>query len=111
METFACADGPGGPAAPWPGGPAPHRVNFRFSARGDRAAFLRDAGNPGLGVETWTWRGGAPRRRTLSTRGETLYSQPVPLDDGRVLVLRSGAGVHDVVLLTPGRAETAVGRI
>jgi dienelactone hydrolase len=111
MMTFAPADRPIGPAAPRPGGPAPHRVSFRFSARGDRAAFLRDAGGPGLGVETWTWRDGAPRRRTLSTRGETLYSQPVPLDDGRVLVLRSGAGVHDVVLLTPGRAEAAVGRI
>jgi predicted esterase len=111
MKTFASAGEPGGAAAPRPGGPAPHRVSFRFSARGNRAAFLRDTGGPGLGVETWTWQDGAPQRRTLSTRGETLYSQPMPLDDGRALVLRSGVGVHDVVLLTPGRAEMAVGRI
>lgn len=97
--------------------PAPHRVSFRFSARGDHAAFLRDTeflhgtGESGLGVETWAWRGGAPRRQILSTRGENLYSQPLPLDDGRVIVLRSGAGVHDLALLTPGRPEVSIGRV
>jgi pimeloyl-ACP methyl ester carboxylesterase len=90
---------------------APLRMSFFFSAGGDRAAFLRDAGGPGLGVETWAWRGGAPRRRIISTGGESLYSQPLPLDDDRVLVLRSGAGVHHLVLLTPGQDETTIGRI
>ena len=90
---------------------APLRMSFFFSAGGDRAAFLRDAGGPGLGVETWAWRGGTPRRRIVTSGGESLYSQPLPLDDDLVLVLRSGAGVHDLVLLAPGQEEVTIGRI
>ncbi len=94
-----------------PAARAPLRMSFFFSAEGDHAAFLRDAGGPGLGVETWAWRGGAPRRRIVSSGGESLYSQPLPLDDGRVLVLRSGAEGHDLVLLTAGQEEMNIGRI
>lgn len=90
---------------------APLRVSFFFSARGDRAACLSGSGGSGLGIETWAWRDGAPRRQTLSTSGETLYSQPLPLDDGRVLVLRAGPGVHDLVLLAPGQEEVLLGRV
>jgi pimeloyl-ACP methyl ester carboxylesterase len=35
----------------------------------------------------------------------------LPLGDGRVLVLRSGAGIHRLVLLAPGCPERNVGRI
>lgn len=90
---------------------APLRVSFFFSARGDRAAFLRGSAGSGLGVETWAWQDGAPRRRVLSIRGETLYSQPLALDDGRVLVLRAGPGIHGLVLLTPGQEEAQLGRV
>jgi pimeloyl-ACP methyl ester carboxylesterase len=90
---------------------APHRTSFFFSALGDHAAFLCGAEGGGLGVGTWAWRAGAPRRRLLSTAGETPFSQPLPLDDGRVLVLRSGPGIHRLVLLAPGREERTVGHI
>lgn len=90
---------------------AAFRISFFFSAHGDHAAFLCGAEGYGLGVGTWEWRAGAPRQRLLSTGGESLYSQPLPLDDGRVLVLRSGAGVHQLVLLARGREERTIGRI
>ncbi len=89
----------------------PCRMSFFFSAHGDHAAFLHGAAGRRLGVGTWSWRGGAARRRILSTDGESPYTQPLPLDDGRVLVLRSGAGVHQLVLLAPGREEKTIGRI
>ena len=90
---------------------APRRISFFFSSQGDRAAFLYGAGDHGLGVGTWAWRAGAPRCRILSTGGESTYSQPLPLDDGRVLVLRSGAGVHQLVLLAPEQEERNLGQI
>lgn len=89
---------------------APSRISFFFSVRGDNAAFLRET-DDGLGVETWSWRDGEPRRRIVSTSGESLYSVPLPLDDGRVLVLRAGAGVHRLVLLSPGQPARNVGSI
>jgi pimeloyl-ACP methyl ester carboxylesterase len=89
----------------------PGRMSFFFSARGDDAAFLRIVEGDGLGVETWAWRDGSPRRRIVSTSGESLYSQPLPLGDGRVLVLRAGPGVHRLVLLSPGQAERNIGSI
>lgn len=89
----------------------PYRVSFFFSAQGDHAAFLRDTGGSGLGVETWAWRNDAPWRRILSAGGESVRSQPLPLGDGRVLVLRAGDGVHDLVLLSPRQRETSIGRV
>jgi pimeloyl-ACP methyl ester carboxylesterase len=94
-----------------PAARAPRRISFFFSAQGDRAAYLCGAGGGGLSVGTWAWRAGAPRHRILSTGGESPHSQPLPLDDGRVLVLRSGAGVHQLVLLAPRCPERTVGRI
>jgi pimeloyl-ACP methyl ester carboxylesterase len=90
---------------------APRKISFFFSSRGDRAAFLRGGEGQGLGVGTWAWRAGAPRYQLLSTSGESLNSRPLPLEDGRVLVLRSGAGVHQLVLLAPEREERNLGRI
>jgi dipeptidyl aminopeptidase/acylaminoacyl peptidase len=87
------------------------RVSFFFSARGDNAAFLHGGEGHGLGVGTWAWQAGAPRSGILSTGGESTYSQPLPLDDGRVLVLRSGAGVHRLVLLAPEREARSLGQI
>jgi pimeloyl-ACP methyl ester carboxylesterase len=90
---------------------APRRISFFFSAQGDHAAFLCEAEGQGLGVGTWAWRAGAPRHRILSTSGESLSSQPLPLGDGRVLVLRSGVGDHQLVLLAPEREERNLGQI
>src|ERR1700722_8373404 len=89
---------------------APHRMSFFFSAAGSQAAFLCGT-EAGLGVGTWAWRDGGPRRQTLSTHGESLYTQPLPAGDGRVLVPRHGAGVHDLVLLGPDRSARNIGRI
>jgi pimeloyl-ACP methyl ester carboxylesterase len=90
---------------------AAHRISFFFSSRGTHAAFLCGSEGHGLGVGTWAWRAGGPRGDILSTGGETAYSQPLALDDGRVLVLRSGAGVHQLVLLAPERGERNLGQI
>jgi pimeloyl-ACP methyl ester carboxylesterase len=90
---------------------APRRISFFFSAQGDNAAFLYGGEGHGLGVGTWAWQAGAPWSEILSTGGESTYSQPLPLDDGRVLMLRSGAGVHRLVLLAPEREERNLGQI
>jgi pimeloyl-ACP methyl ester carboxylesterase len=90
---------------------APCRISFFFSSQGNHAAFLHRADGHGLGVGTWAWRAGAPRCEILSTGGESTYSQPLALNDGRVLVLRSGAGVHQLVLLAPELQERNLGQI
>lgn len=78
---------------------APTRLNPRFSPSGDRAACLVNDDSGVLRVEAWPLAGGSPPR-TLSTAGaETIHSQPVPAEDGRVVVVRTGAGAHDVAVL------------
>lgn len=105
-----------------PGPAAEHRVltrvSFRFSSRGSHAACLaRLADGPTL-VESWLLaEPGPPHRpfrrtshRPLRTATSDLpATQPLPLEDGRVLLLRAGAGVHRLSLLGAGTDERTLG--
>src|SRR5206468_3637586 len=97
--------GRGGPMS----GPT-SRISFRFSADGAEAACLAGDGTAGLRVESWSLAGGMPYARVRGrARTETVRSQPVPTGDGRVLVARTGAGSHDVVLVEED--ETLIARL
>lgn len=95
------------------------RENFRFSPGGTAAVCIAGDGQGGLHLEMWSFAGPSPRWWPLRMTGAvTRRMQPVPLDDGRVLLCRKrvrstgsdgdGAGVHEIVLLEQiaGWAET-----
>jgi len=85
------------------------RFSFRFSAGGSRAACLAGA-DGGLHLETWAFAGPGARRRGLGLeRPVTLAVQPVPLDDGRVLLCRNGAGSHQISLVEPRQGPAPAG--
>ena len=86
------------------------RENFRFSPGGTAAACVAGDGQGGLHLEAWSFAGPSPRWWPLpSTGAMTRRLQPIPLDDGGVLLCRNGvrgaapdgegAGVHEIVLL------------
>ncbi len=97
------------------GAPVLTRVSFRFSPAGTRAVCLAAADGPAGGdasaaalyLEGWSFEGesAAPRWEALPVPGGRpvgLEVQPLPLDDGRVLLCRNGAGAHEVTLLSGG---------
>ena len=99
--------------------PALTRENFRFSPGGTAGACIAGDGQGGLHLEVWSFAGPSPRWWPLPLTGAvTRRLQPVPLDDGRVLLCRKGVrgcapdgdgtGVHEIVLLEQiaGCAET-----
>lgn len=95
------------------------RENFRFSPGGTAGACIAGDGQGGLHVEGWSFAGPSPRWWPLPLTGAvTRRMQPIPLDDGRVLLCRKGvrggapegdgSGVHEIVRLEQiaGCAET-----
>ena len=95
------------------------RENFRFSPGGTAGACIAGDGQGGRHLEMWSFAGPSPRWWPLRMTGAvTRRMQPVPLDDGRVLLCRKrvrstaadgeGADVHEIVLLEQiaGCAET-----
>ncbi|WP_158076952.1 alpha/beta hydrolase family protein [Streptomyces sp. CB02009] len=82
----------------------PHRKSFAFSDHARHIACLRLT-RSGWGVESWF--GGAADRtpRMLTTGGQSLATQLVPLDDGRVVLTRPSGGRHEIVLLGPGEGD------
>lgn len=113
--------------------PVLRRVGFTFSTDGGYAACLATSGDSGWYPESW-WLGGSggPEPMPLLSGGvaggvagsatgpESLRSQLVSLQDGRVLICRQqdeppnaqGAGRQDLLLRTPGRpGEQLVGSL
>lgn len=82
------------------------RLNPRFSASGDRAACLVNDDSGVLRVESWSLDGGPPPRTLATAVGETIGSQPVPAEDGRVVVVRTRTGAHDVAVLAADGERT-----
>ncbi|MFJ4596980.1 MULTISPECIES: alpha/beta hydrolase family protein [unclassified Kitasatospora] len=81
------------------------RTSFAFSATAEHAACLTTGSRGGLVPEHRSFDGPSSRRRTLALE-ESLRTQPLPTEDGRLLLLRGAAGRHELVLADPetGRA-------
>ena len=99
------------------------RLSFRFSAAGTAACCLAGAEVGGdLHLEGWSFKGtdrstgAAPRgsRDPSGTRWRPLRlrvpvalpCQPIPLDDGRILLCRNGNGSHQLSLVEPATDGT-----
>ncbi len=78
--------------------PARDRGNFWFSPSGRRVACLAGRGDDRLWAETRDLDGSPTWRPIAGDTGETGYTQPLQLDDGRVLLARPVNGQHHVVL-------------
>ncbi len=99
------------------------RLSFRFSAAGTAACCLAGAEVGGdLHLEGWSFKGtdrstgappggspdpSGPRWRPLRLRRPVaLPCQPIPLDDGRILLCRNGNGSHQLSLVEPATDGT-----
>ena len=88
----------------------PVRVSFRFSAHGAHVVWLARTGNGPIRIESWsTVRTRAHRQVLPTVTSGPAPTQPLPLDDGRALLLRCQAGVHRLSMLRPGTAEQVLG--
>ncbi|WP_329569282.1 alpha/beta hydrolase family protein [Kitasatospora sp. NBC_01266] len=76
------------------------RTSFAFAANAEYAACLTTDRRGGLVPEHWSFDGPSARRRALPL-DETVRTQPLPTEDGRLLLLRGGAGRHELVLADP----------
>lgn len=81
------------------------RVNVAFSAHGRWGACLR-ADDEDLALEQWTLAAEEAVCQTIPDIAVTRRTHPLPLDDGRILLLRSKgtstSGRHALMLLQPG---------
>ncbi|MGH8907358.1 MAG: alpha/beta hydrolase family protein [Egibacteraceae bacterium] len=92
---------------------------FRFSPGGWMAACVASDGQGDLHLEAWSFAGPSPRWWPLPlTTAVTAHLQPIPLDDGRVLLWREGSrdapdAAYEIVLLDAGgdRPERLLGAI
>lgn len=78
--------------------PALDRCNFWFSPSGRRLACLAGDGEGRFWAEAWDLDGPPTWRPIAGDTGESGYTQPVALEDGRVLLARPVNGRHCVVL-------------
>lgn len=95
-----------------------HRYDFAFSANGRHGVCLLRRGDDDLTLESWTLAAQQPSGRPIPTVEVTAATNALPLDDGRVLLLRSDpadpTAPHDLALLQPtgdGFAEQRIGEI
>ncbi|MFJ1709640.1 alpha/beta hydrolase family protein [Kitasatospora sp. NPDC088346] len=79
---------------------APARVSFRFSLDARSAVCLASGRKGGLVPEYWSFDGPDPARRTLPLT-ESVGTQPLPTEDGRLLLLRGGSGRQQILLADP----------
>lgn len=83
------------------------RISFRFSPRGATAVCLAGRGEDCLHLETWSLGGPSPRWWPLPlARPVTVNDQPLPLDDGRILLCRNEVAGHELTLLEPSGGAT-----
>jgi dienelactone hydrolase len=94
-------------SSPAPAPRPPDRLGFRFSPSGRHGACL--VGNGGrYRVEAWSF--DPPRPRPVPVeRPETRWTQPVPLDDGSLLVTRPIDARHHLTLVTPDGTSRLLG--
>ncbi|MGH3688293.1 MAG: alpha/beta hydrolase family protein [Pseudonocardiaceae bacterium] len=78
--------------------PVLDRGNFWFSPSGRRLACLVGLGESRFWAEAWNLDSPPTWRPIAGDTGETGYTQPLALDDGRVLLARPVNGQHRVVL-------------
>jgi dipeptidyl aminopeptidase/acylaminoacyl peptidase len=104
------------PRAPThPAAAALTRNRFRFSPDGMTAACVADDGQGGRYVEAWSFTGPSARWWPLpQADGVTPHTQPIPLNDGRIILWRERAGdsyeiTFEITLLD--RCERVVGAI
>ncbi|MET7637197.1 prolyl oligopeptidase family serine peptidase [Streptomyces sp. NPDC005438] len=86
---------------------APDRVSFHFSVAAEHAACLTGTADGGFAAELWTLRG-PQADQVLSQVPVTPQAQPVPTDDGRLLILVNGTKRHRISLSDPHRPEGRV---
>ncbi|MEU7812779.1 class IV lanthionine synthetase LanL [Pseudonocardia sp. NPDC049154] len=87
----------------------PDRLGFRFSPSGRHGACL--AGNGGrYRVEAWSFDPARPRL-VPGERSGTRWTQPVPLDDGSLLVTRPIEGRHHLTLVAPDGTSRRLGEV
>jgi dipeptidyl aminopeptidase/acylaminoacyl peptidase len=83
------------------------RISFRFSPHGTHGACLVRDGQSGFLVEKWSFVNRAATSRLLPTaRGETVRTQPVPTEEGRVVLVRNGTDTHQVTVLSADGRRT-----
>ncbi|MGH8896424.1 MAG: alpha/beta hydrolase family protein [Egibacteraceae bacterium] len=76
------------------------RISFWFTARGARGACFAGSGEDRLQLEAWSFEGPSPRWWPLPlAQPVTGHDQPLPLDDGRILLCRNGVEVHELTLV------------
>jgi pimeloyl-ACP methyl ester carboxylesterase len=86
------------------------RRNFWFSPSGRRLACLAGHGDGRYWVEAWDLSGPPTWWPIPGDTGESCYTQPLQLDDGRVLLARPVNGQHQVVLCPAARRGDATRR-
>ncbi|MBE3016153.1 prolyl oligopeptidase family serine peptidase [Microbispora sp. NEAU-D428] len=75
------------------------RLNFRFSVQATRAACLVANQRDGFHIEAWSFEKGHAEVRLLPTAsGESHHTQLVPVEDGRVVLVRHRRGAHEVAV-------------
>lgn len=82
-----------------------NRISFRFSARARHAACLADVADGGFVAQWWDLDGEAGVCHRETATAESTSTQPLPTDDGRLLLLRNGIGRHQLVLCEPADAD------
>jgi dienelactone hydrolase len=86
------------------------RRNFWFSPSGRRLACLAGHGDGRYWAEAWDLTGSPTWWPIPGDTGETCYTQPLQLDDGRVLLARPVNGQHRVVLCPATKRSDAARR-
>jgi hypothetical protein len=79
------------------------RRNFWFSPSGRRLACLAGHGDGRYWAEAWDLSSPPTWWPIPGDTGESCYTQPLQLDDGRVLLARPVNGQHRVVLCPAAR--------
>ena len=85
------------------GAAVPSRISFSFARRGGHVAWLvAGVGAEPMVLEVLPLRRGGALRRVDGVPRVGPSTQPLALDDGRVMLCQHGGGAHQLVLAEPG---------